>query len=477
MFGRKGIKRMLLRSKWVHHYQRGSDVVLFHALTGEALFGSSALLCLFHSFPGQDVLSQGHPGFKRGESDAVVGRLCSKKMLVLSPSEDDGMADSLLEKADGFFKGRNRLSLLSTDACNLRCRYCYVRNKDHSPTLMTVDTARRTVDYFFRLTGRQGDERELHFHGGEPLLNLPAVFAAADRALELQGEEFSAGLSLSLTTNGVLLDEEAARQFAKRGVRISVSLDGPPDVHDVYRRSKEGQGSCEQARRAIELLRAEGVDVQIACTLTPEVLSSWDRVVSYFVDEVGVDSVIIGTLLLSSSGEKGMSSEMSEGRSAGAAIRSVIGAAEKNRFEDIDILPRIRAFSKKRVYLKSCAATGGQMAVDPAGNIGPCHGLLGESRYFPRNVFRDYDEDIGANEMFVEWSRRSPLRFPVCRRCPAIGICGGGCPASALRDSGDIWAVDRRTCWLVKPLHEWLMWRVFDQDERRSEGDVRLGRK
>jgi len=75
----------------------------------------------------------------------------------------------------------------------------------------------------------------------------------------------------------------------------------------------------------------------------------------------------------------------------------------------------------------------------------------------------DDDFDIGEDPDYKEWSMRSPLNMPQCQKCPALGICGGGCPFQSEIEKGSIWALDDRFCVHAKMTLEWLIWDLFDQ--------------
>lgn len=105
---------------------------------------------------------------------------------------------------------------------------------------------------------------------------------------------------------------------------------------------------------------------------------------------------------------------------------------------------------------------GGQIVIAPDGHVGICHGYLGSRKYFVTNV-NNMKFDPQSDPVFMEWSRRSPLNMDICRDCPALGICGGGCPLNADYEKGSIWEIDKRFCVHCKATIEWLIWDLYKQ--------------
>ena len=103
---------------------------------------------------------------------------------------------------------------------------------------------------------------------------------------------------------------------------------------------------------------------------------------------------------------------------------------------------------QSQIYFSDCAATsGGQIVVAPDGSVGICHGCLHDKKYFVADVFND-DFDCTKDPTYIEWAQLSPVNRDDCLDCPALGICGGGCPINAmyLKPENDIHSIDTRFC-------------------------------
>ena len=155
--------------------------------------------------------------------------------------------------------------------CNLACDYCYVYElADQSwrerPAAMAPDVWQAAALRIGEHATRHGLDRvDVVLHGGEPLLagRKALVRLITDVRAVVPGARFST------QTNGALLDARMLDALAGHGVRIGVSLDGPPEQHDRHRRHRDGRGSHALARRALGLLAGHPAYAGILCAVDP----------------------------------------------------------------------------------------------------------------------------------------------------------------------------------------------------------------
>lgn len=425
--------------------------------------------------PKSRRLASRPPGARnRSPLGLAVDGLREKGLLVEHADRDERYLRKLRVRGETLHRGELSLMYLIPEArCNLQCTYCFI-DKDllSGASPMSESTARQAVRYFFRHS-RHPPQRKIIFYGGEPLLNPAAVLAVADEAIRLTKKAAKGPkLSLSLLTNGLRITPDLARELAQRDVRVSVSLDGPREVHDQYRRTPDGEPTFDEAMAALGILRAEGLEPSISCTVTEASLRRWDDVLSLIVDELGLKGLGFNVLLPGPCPES--TPKYADPLDPTAALLKAF-----RRFRDLGIyedrvMRRVKPFSSRRFHFKDCLGVGGQIAVTPDGSVGPCQGFLGQPEYFPLDVFRDFGSSPYDHPLFREWTTRFPLHFEECLECPAVSICGGGCPLAALREEGSIWQIDRRICSQVKPIHEWLVWDLLQKtkDERRAQTEA-----
>jgi len=126
------------------------------------------------------------------------------------------------------------IELYLAEACNLRCRYCYVdANECLHGKLMPPEIARAAVDLIFA-RAKGVDRLQITFFGGEPLLNKPVLketVAYSQRLARRHGKQ----VRYSMTTNGTLLDDEVISLIKRYGFGLMISADGPPEIHNDHR--------------------------------------------------------------------------------------------------------------------------------------------------------------------------------------------------------------------------------------------------
>jgi uncharacterized protein len=129
---------------------------------------------------------------------------------------------------------------------------------------------------------RLGRQLEVAWHGGEPLV---VPLAWYEDAVALMAERRPASLQLThrFQSNGVLLNEDWVRFFARTEARVGLSIDGPADLHDANRRTRRGQGTHEKAMRAVRLLQDEGLAFHVITVLTERALDHPERLFDFYV--------------------------------------------------------------------------------------------------------------------------------------------------------------------------------------------------
>jgi uncharacterized protein len=318
------------------------------------------------------------------------------------------------------------LSLAIAQKCNLGCTYCYAQQGEFGGLAknMELADALRAVDLLVG-TAEPGARLNLAFLGGEPLVNRKVLRAATQRALELANGR-GAKITFSITTNGTLLSEDDGRFFEDHGFAVTISIDGPRQVHDALRPFKGGAGSYDAVmKRVAPLLKMQQrMQVSARVTVTPRYLSL-RRTLDTFI-AAGFHSVGFSPMLSAPTGAGEMQSEDLElmlgemvdcGREFERASRS------GQRYPFANMVNAIREIHRGTHRPYPCGAGAGYLGVSADGELAACHRFVG-----------DEDGAMGSLDHGVDLSRQADWlaarhvhRQEPCQSCWARYLCGGGC--------------------------------------------------
>lgn len=168
-----------------------------------------------------------------------------------------------------------------TNACNLRCNYCYL---DKTTENMSADTAFLAVDAIFRSAVQQGFTHvKIKYAGGEASLRMANVISVHDYAAQI-AQEHGIELRGVLLSNGVMLSQRTIEQLKTRNIKVMISLDGVGAYHDTQRPFKQGQGSFEYVDRTISRLLKNGLVPSISVTVSQRNLTGLPELVLYILE-------------------------------------------------------------------------------------------------------------------------------------------------------------------------------------------------
>jgi uncharacterized protein len=180
------------------------------------------------------------------------------------------------------------LLLKLASRCNLKCTYCYwFRDKsvyERPKVLLESVEAEFLRKLELHINEHSLGNFSVLFHGGEPTLIGKRRFIRLAEALRAVESATGCRLHLSMTTNGVLIDEDWAAMLRIFDVSATVSIDGPPGIHDLSRVDHAGRGSFTSVRRGVELLRGQDVDVGLLAVCNPS--SDPGQLLEFFVKDL-----------------------------------------------------------------------------------------------------------------------------------------------------------------------------------------------
>jgi len=388
------------------------------------------------------------------EPEDIIEALCEIRDL-----EQKGLLNSPEPFPDGYRRSgecvTKALCLHLAHSCNLRCLYCFAGQGCYggADELMQGSTGRRAIDLLIDRSG--GRKRlEIDFFGGEPLLNFKVLKELVSYA-RLQGQEKGKEFQFTVTTNGVLLDDEISSFLIEQDINVVLSLDGRRDVHDDMRRVPAGTGSYDMVLPRIQKFVTLREGQQRTGTAYTIIRGTYTRHNLDFCSDVlhmaglGFKSLSIEPVVAFEDAEysirredipllltqyEELTRELLKRRNSGKPVNFFHFNID---FDGGPCLPK---------RLSGCGAGGEYLAVAPNGDIYPCHQFVGRSEYLMGSV-----KDGQVDPSLIETFRMAHLyNKEGCAECWAKFHCSGGCHASAEGSSGSIFIPYQVGCELAR---------------------------
>ena len=351
------------------------------------------------------------------------------------------------------FKARNTavkaLCLHVAHTCNLNCEYCFAsQGKYHGDrALMSFEVAKQAIDFLIESSGSRRN-LEVDFFGGEPLMNFEVVkkITAYCRSVE---KEKGKNFRFTLTTNGVLLDDEVI-DFANRECHnVVLSLDGRKEIHDRLRKTVNGKGSYDlivpKFQRFVERRGNKGYYIRGTFTHNN---TDFTNDIFHMADlgftELSMEPVVCppddpyaltgDDLPVLFEQYELLAEYMLKREKEGRPVTFY------HYMLDLNAGPCIY----KRI--SGCGSGTEYMAVTPWGDLYPCHQFVGNPDYLLGNVY----EGVTNFAVQDEFKLCNAYARPDCRDCWAKLYCSGGCAANAYHATGSVTGIYQYGCELFK---------------------------
>jgi len=378
-------------------------------------------------------------------------------------------SDDIFEVVAKQFKARQSVikavCLHVAHSCNLRCRYCFADEgayKGSGKAIMSYETAVKAIEFLIANSGTRKN-LEVDFFGGEPLLNWDVVKKTVEYGL-VRGKECDKNFRFTLTTNGILLDDEVIEFSNKYMSNVVLSLDGRPEINDKMRVTPNGKGSYDLIVPGFKKL-AESRNQNayyIRGTYTGSNLDFFEDII-HMADmgfkELSMEPVVTDDNAVYAIKKENLPQIYEQYEKL--AIEMLARKKNGNPFNfyhyniDLNGGPCI----VKRV--SGCGVGTEYVAITPDGDIYPCHQFVGDDEYRLGNV------DCGIqNEAIIDKFRNCNIySHDECKNCFAKLFCSGGCSANAYHMTGDITGVYGLGCDLHRKRIECaLMMKVAEAD-------------
>ena len=411
---------------------------------------------LFHPLTFDVLFLKGIPDTASAIEEAVQNAALSGHWIVKEDFSFDVYVDAFLSSSTYGKVDIRTLKMFTTTLCNLNCDYCLIEKNLETRGCRCKNLSREdafgVIDRFSSLCRRQiPASRTIMLYGGEPLMNRDTLFAVIRKIRGMEKEDaFNGPVEIDLECNGTLVTDEDARFLREMDVFILISLDGIREVHDTYRRTKEGEGSYDAARAGYETLIRNGCTAVISSVFTDRYAECLDACLDAMTEDIRPKS--IGLNIFHVLERRGIVNDRTPD-----LLDRYVRAFEKARDKGLyieHIMRRIRPLTDKKIRISDCGACGNRIVSDVDGNIGICEGLVGSRQYFKKR--EDYSQ-VWTDPEFLRWSVRTPLKMKCCEGCRAMGICGGGCVSNALQQNGELYSPDLYICESSKVFVDWAL--------------------
>lgn len=328
--------------------------------------------------------------------------------------------------------------------CNLACEYCFYRSKsalypDTPRPRMSEQVLESMIRQYLSLSGPQA---AFGWQGGEPLLMGLDFFR---KAVEFQKKYGKPGQRLAngMQTNGVLLDDEWARFLRDYRFLVGLSLDGPPEMHDVYRQTANGRGSHARVMDALKSLKRYNVEFNALVVLNPVNVKQPERLYDYFLENQIYHLQFIPLAELDKTGKVASFSITAE------QYGDFLCAVFDRWLVDGKPTAYIRLFDEMLIrYVRgefpSCTlrdSCDSYVVIEHNGDVYACDFFV-EKGWHLGNLLETPLEEIVQSKKRQGFAARKRNVSALCRQCPWLSFCYGGCPKYRLIAGGSITSVN-----------------------------------
>ena len=441
----------------IHQYKLNGFNIVLDVCSGSVHVVDDAaydIIELYEELPREEILSRMEEKYKDAP-DVTPEELadCYDQITELkdagklfTPDTFEPMAGELKARTSGVVKA---LCLHIAHTCNLNCSYCFAsQGKYHGErALMSFEVGKQALDFLIANSGTRRN-LEVDFFGGEPLMGLDVVkqLVAYARSIEkAAGKNFR----FTLTTNGILLDDETNEFLNREMSNVVLSLDGRKEIHDRFRVDYAGNGSYDRIVPKFQKLVESrgGQNYYMRGTFThnnPDFVKDIRTMLDLGFTELSMEPVVTAAgdpMALTAEDLPIVLSQYEE-----LAQLMLERWKEGRPFTFYHYMIDLTGGPCIYKRISGCGSGTEYMAVTPWGDLYPCHQFVGEEKYKLGNIW----DGITNNDAQAEFASCNVYARPDCRDCWARLYCSGGCAANAYHATGSVKGVYEYGCELFR---------------------------
>lgn len=344
--------------------------------------------------------------------------------------------------------------------CNFKCEYCFASKETCLRELMSFDTAKKTIDFLIKNSGSIRN-LEVDFFGGEPLLNFDVVKQTVEYARSLENK-YNKNFRFTITTNGLLLDDDKIDFINKEMYDVVLSLDGRKEIHDKFRITRAGHNTYDILVPKFQKLvqkRKNGNFKQyyIRATYTKYNLDFSKDI--FHIHNLGFNEISIEPVICDFENntnnntknyiitESDLPEILQEHENICKKLIELKKSGSSINFFNFKINLDSGPCINKR--LKGCGFGNDYIAVTPNGDIYPCHQLVGEPKFVLENIHNTYTK-IFDNNLKKEFLKLSVYHKEECKNCWAKYYCCGGCSSKNYQHNKNLKTPYKLSCEIQK---------------------------
>ena len=338
--------------------------------------------------------------------------------------------------------------------CNLRCKYCFAETGDFGTgrKIMTPETGRKAIDFLIeKSAGRQN--LELDFFGGEPLMAWETVKETVDYARSVE-KQHGKNFRFTITTNGMLLDDEKIEYINREMSNCVLSLDGRKEVNDNIRITPNNKGCYDiivpKYKKLVEgRVNKDRTDYYVRGTFTKHNLDFVEdvlHIVSLGFDQLSVEPVTAPEEMDYAITEKDLPVIFKGYDRLYDIMAESVEKTGRKPFNFFHYMIDLQQGPGAIKRLRGCGCGNEYVAVTPDGDVYPCHQFVGIDEWKMGTI---YDGVIDQN-IANYFAKTHIYSKEGCSDCWARFYCSGGCNATSFIYDGDVRKPNKLQCELMR---------------------------
>ena len=440
----------------IHQYKLGGYNIVLDVCSGAVHAVDDIaydIISLFEKEPKDSVVSRVYEQHSAKNVTRADVESCYDEVAALKESGElfaddtfENMAGALKAKTSGVIKA---LCMHIAHTCNLNCSYCFASQGKYQGerAVMSFEVGKRALDFLIENSGSRKN-LEVDFFGGEPLMNFEVVKQLVEYARSIEKEK-GKNFRFTLTTNGLLIDDDVIDFANKEMSNVVLSLDGRKEIHDRYRVDYAGKGSWEKIvpkfQRLVE--KRGGKNYYMRGTFThanPDFLEDIKQMLDLGFTELSMEPVVCAPGDKEELTYDDLPIVLEQYEKLAQLMIKRDGEGKPFTFYHYMIDLEGGPCIYKRI--SGCGSGTEYMAVTPWGDLYPCHQFVGDEKFKLGDIYNG----VTNSEIQQSFLNCNVYARPDCKDCWAKLYCSGGCAANAYHSTGSVTGVYKYGCELFR---------------------------